>query len=209
MGQLGTRPRYQYRRCGYQRLDHSNQLSDLCQLPHCSSCFGACSPPSDRTTKYQDRPEPDDQFKDRFAWFRGPQDRLGVLAELDDLRHRRLGLGASRGQRFSEPNGATVRHNRHQLHTLHLRHGFELRLLTNPIRRIDNVWLGGRRRIDYKYEIDPGSAVVLGVKYLHYGFGNNTLTLADNFGTGTSFAINTKQDVDTITGRISYLFSIH
>ena len=69
--------------------------------------------------------------------------------------------------------------------------------------------MGGRRRIDYKYEIDPGSAVVLGVKYLHYGFGNNTLTLADNFGTGSSFAINTKQNVDTVTGRISYLFSIH
>src|SRR5262249_24772685 len=49
--------------------------------------------------------------------------------------------------------------------------------------------------IDWKYQIDPGSAVILGVKYLHYGFGNNTLTLADNFGTGTSFAINTKQDV--------------
>jgi len=44
-------------------------------------------------------------------------------------------------------------------------------------------------------------------KYLHYGFGNNTLTLADNFGTGTSFAINTKHDVDTITGRISSICS--
>jgi outer membrane immunogenic protein len=70
-------------------------------------------------------------------------------------------------------------------------------------------WAAGAG-IDWKYQIDPGSAVILGVKYLHYGFGNNTLTLADNqFGTGDSFAINTKQDVDTVTGRISYLFSIH
>jgi outer membrane immunogenic protein len=70
-------------------------------------------------------------------------------------------------------------------------------------------WAAGAG-IDWKYEIDPGSAVVLGVKYLHYGFGNNTLTLADNqFGSGASFGINTKQDVDTVTGRISYFFSIH
>lgn len=70
-------------------------------------------------------------------------------------------------------------------------------------------WAAGAG-IDWKYEIDPGSAVILGVKYLHYGFGNNTLTLADNqFGTGASFGINTKESVDVVTGRISYLFSIH
>jgi outer membrane immunogenic protein len=70
-------------------------------------------------------------------------------------------------------------------------------------------WAAGAG-IDWKYEIDPGSAVVLGVKYLHYGFGNNTLTLADNqFGSGASFGINTKESVDVVTGRISYLFSIH
>ena len=64
--------------------------------------------------------------------------------------------------------------------------------------------------IDYKWQIDPGSAVIFGVQYLHYGFGSNTLTLADNqFGSGSSFAINTKESVDTIKGRISYLFSIH
>jgi len=34
-------------------------------------------------------------------------------------------------------------------------------------------------------------------------------TLADDLGSGLSFAINTKQSVDTIKGRISYLFSIH
>jgi outer membrane immunogenic protein len=70
-------------------------------------------------------------------------------------------------------------------------------------------WAAGAG-IDWKYQIDPGSAMILGVKYLHYGFGNNTLTLADNqFGSGASFAINTKESVDVVTGRISYLFSIH
>jgi opacity protein-like surface antigen len=70
--------------------------------------------------------------------------------------------------------------------------------------------------VNYKWQIDPGSAVVFGVKYLHYGFGNNTFTLADNVidghnvgGTGGSFAINTNEKVDVVTGRISYLFSIH
>jgi outer membrane immunogenic protein len=64
--------------------------------------------------------------------------------------------------------------------------------------------------IDYKWQIDPGSAVVFGVKYLHYGFGNNTLVLADNInGSGFSNAIDTKEHVDVVTGRISYLFSIH
>jgi outer membrane immunogenic protein len=70
-------------------------------------------------------------------------------------------------------------------------------------------WAAGAG-VDWKYQIDPGSAVILGVKYLHYGFGNNTLTLADNqFGSGASFGINTKESVDVVTGRISYLFSIH
>jgi opacity protein-like surface antigen len=64
--------------------------------------------------------------------------------------------------------------------------------------------------LDYKWQIDPGSAVVFGVQYLHYGFGNNTLVLADNqFGSGNAFGINTKESVDVIKGRISYFFSIH
>ena len=64
--------------------------------------------------------------------------------------------------------------------------------------------------VDYKWQIDPGSAVIFGVKYLHYQFGNHTLTLADNtFGSGDSFSINTSERVDVVTGRISYLFSIH
>jgi outer membrane immunogenic protein len=64
--------------------------------------------------------------------------------------------------------------------------------------------------LDYKWQLDQGSAVILGVQYLHYGFGNNTLMLADTqFGTGSTFGIDTKQSVDTITGRLSYFFSIH
>jgi outer membrane immunogenic protein len=63
--------------------------------------------------------------------------------------------------------------------------------------------------IDYKWQIDPGSAVILGVEYLHYQFDTNTLTLADQFRDGGAIALNTKQSVDTIKGRISYLFSIH
>lgn len=64
--------------------------------------------------------------------------------------------------------------------------------------------------LDYKWQLDPGSAVVLGIQYLHYGFGNNALVLADNqFGSGDSFGINAKESVDVIKGRISYFFSIH
>jgi outer membrane immunogenic protein len=70
-------------------------------------------------------------------------------------------------------------------------------------------WAAGAG-LDYKWQLDAGSAIILGVKYLHYGFGNNTITVADNtFGTGLSFGLNTKESVDVVTGRISYLFSIH
>jgi len=71
--------------------------------------------------------------------------------------------------------------------------------------------------IDYKWQIDAGSAVVFGVKYLHYGFGSNSLVLNDNLSgpsgvptvLGNSVGLNTDQKVDVVTGRISYLFSIH
>jgi outer membrane immunogenic protein len=64
--------------------------------------------------------------------------------------------------------------------------------------------------LDYKWQLDPGSAIIFGVKYLHYGFGANTITIADNqFGTGANFGLDTKESVDVVTGRISYLFSIH
>jgi outer membrane immunogenic protein len=64
--------------------------------------------------------------------------------------------------------------------------------------------------LDWKWQIDNGSAWVFGVEYLHYEFPDNTLTLADNFGTGASFSIpNTSERIDVVKGRISYLFSIH
>jgi outer membrane immunogenic protein len=64
--------------------------------------------------------------------------------------------------------------------------------------------------LDWKWQIDPGSAWILGVQYMHYQFGSDTLTLSDNtFGTGISIGQNIKESVDTIKGRISYLFSIH
>jgi hypothetical protein len=47
------------------------------------------------------------------------------------------------------------------------------------------------------------------VSSLHYGVPADTITLTDNLGSGNNFAINSKQSVDAIKGRISYLFSIH
>jgi outer membrane immunogenic protein len=65
--------------------------------------------------------------------------------------------------------------------------------------------------VDWKWQIDQGSAWVFGIEYLHYEFPEHTLTLADNvFGSGGNFAIpNTSERVDVVKGRISYLFSIH
>jgi opacity protein-like surface antigen len=67
-------------------------------------------------------------------------------------------------------------------------------------------WTAGAG-IDYKVQIDPGSAWVFGIDYKHYGFGNHTFTMAGN--NGGSFSFNSSQDIDVIKGRISYLFSIH
>jgi opacity protein-like surface antigen len=69
-------------------------------------------------------------------------------------------------------------------------------------------WAAGAG-LDYKWQIDPGSAVILGVEYLHYQFDTNSITLPDSFGTGNAIGLNTKESVDTIKGRISWLFSIH
>ena len=65
--------------------------------------------------------------------------------------------------------------------------------------------LGGG--VDWKLGLDAGSAMVFGVEYLHYGFPEQTIELADN--AGGSFAFKAKEHVDTVKGRISYLFSIH
>jgi outer membrane immunogenic protein len=61
--------------------------------------------------------------------------------------------------------------------------------------------------IDYKWQLDPGSAVIFGIDYKHYGFGQHTVTFAAP--DGASFSVIGSQDVDVIKGRISYLFSIH
>jgi opacity protein-like surface antigen len=61
--------------------------------------------------------------------------------------------------------------------------------------------------LDWKFWHDGGSAWVLGVEYLHYGFPNQTITLADN--NGASYSFTAKENVDTVKARISYLFSIH
>jgi hypothetical protein len=65
--------------------------------------------------------------------------------------------------------------------------------------------LGGG--IDWKHQLDAGSALVFGVEYLHYGFPEQTITLSDNAGGTSSF--RAKENVDVVKGRISYLFSIH
>jgi outer membrane immunogenic protein len=67
-------------------------------------------------------------------------------------------------------------------------------------------WTAGAG-IDYKWQLDPGSAIIFGIDYKHYGFGNHTFTVANN--SGGSFSFNSSQDIDVIKGRISYLFSIH
>jgi outer membrane immunogenic protein len=78
-------------------------------------------------------------------------------------------------------------------------------------------WAAGAG-VDWKFWHDAGSAWVLGVEYLHYGFGDQTVTfqttspstLGKFLGTGgNTFAVTTTERVDTIKGRISYLFSIH
>ncbi|THD70463.1 MAG: porin family protein [Bradyrhizobium sp.] len=67
-------------------------------------------------------------------------------------------------------------------------------------------WVAGAG-VDYKVMQNANSSWVFGVEYLHYQFNSNTFTLSDNgFNTVT---FNGKQSVDTVMGRISYLFAIH
>jgi opacity protein-like surface antigen len=77
-------------------------------------------------------------------------------------------------------------------------------------------WTAGAG-LDYKWQIDPGSAVIFGVEYLHYGFGQHSVTFSTTspggfgfLGTpGNTFSMTTKDSVDVVKARISYLFSIH
>lgn len=49
---------------------------------------------------------------------------------------------------------------------------------------------------------------IVGVEYLHYDFPAHTLALGDSGG-GSSNLVNSRQSVDAVKGRISYLFPIH
>jgi outer membrane immunogenic protein len=62
--------------------------------------------------------------------------------------------------------------------------------------------------VDYKWQIDAGSAWVFGVDYRYYQFPSQTFTFTDP-GTGLSTSFNSKQTINVVQGRISYLFSIH
>ena len=59
--------------------------------------------------------------------------------------------------------------------------------------RISHVRLGSRRRRR--------------LEALHYGFPEHSITLTNN--ARGSFALTAKENVDTVKGRISYLFGIH
>ena len=61
--------------------------------------------------------------------------------------------------------------------------------------------------IDYKWQLDPGSALVFGVEYLYYNFPTQTFTFSGP--SGASFSLDTKETINVVKGRISYLFSIH
>jgi outer membrane immunogenic protein len=72
--------------------------------------------------------------------------------------------------------------------------------------------------LDYKWQLDQGSAIIFGVEYLHYQFDNHSLAfgpsqLINSSDAGVipqTFTIgDASQTIDTIKGRISYLFSIH
>jgi hypothetical protein len=48
---------------------------------------------------------------------------------------------------------------------------------------------------------------IVGVEYLHYEFPRHTISLNDN-SASASF-ISSRQSVDAVKGRVSYLFPIH
>jgi len=61
--------------------------------------------------------------------------------------------------------------------------------------------------IDYKWQLDPGSALVFGVEYQYFNFPSQTFTFSGP--SGLSVAVDTKETINVVKGRISYLFSIH
>jgi outer membrane immunogenic protein len=70
--------------------------------------------------------------------------------------------------------------------------------------------------LDYKWQLDQGSAIILGIEYLHYQFDNHSLAFGPvqqtggiSFGTSTFTIGDMTQTIDVVKGKISYLFSIH
>jgi outer membrane immunogenic protein len=61
--------------------------------------------------------------------------------------------------------------------------------------------------IDYKWQLDPGSALVFGVEYQYFNFPSQTFTFSGP--SGASVALDTKETINVVKGKISYLFSLH
>jgi outer membrane immunogenic protein len=61
--------------------------------------------------------------------------------------------------------------------------------------------------LDYKWQLDPGSALIFGVEYQYFNFPTQTFTFTGP--SGASIAFNTSETINVVKGRISYLFSIH
>jgi opacity protein-like surface antigen len=60
--------------------------------------------------------------------------------------------------------------------------------------------------VDWKFTTNP--SLVFGIQYLHYEFPKNTIALSD--GGGSAFnMVNSRQSVDVVKGRLSYLFNIN
>jgi outer membrane immunogenic protein len=71
-------------------------------------------------------------------------------------------------------------------------------------------WAAGAG-VDWKWNIDAGSSLILGAEYLHYQFPTSTIVGSNNANVlvGNLAAVNSTQSVDAVMLRLSYLFSIH
>ncbi len=71
-------------------------------------------------------------------------------------------------------------------------------------------WAAGAG-VDWKWNIDAGSSLILGAEYLHYQFPTTTIVGSNNANVivGNLAAVNSTQSVDALMLRLSYLFSIH
>jgi len=71
-------------------------------------------------------------------------------------------------------------------------------------------WAAGAG-VDWKWNIDAGSSLILGAEYLHYQFPSTTVAGTNNAIVLPSSlaAVNSTQAVDAVMLRLSYLFSMH